>query len=196
LDHVLASGRNVNVLVLDTGVYSNTGGQASKATPRAAVAKFAAAGKDMPKKDMGAIAMTYGNIYVAQIAYGASMAQTVKAFREAEAYDGPSLIIAYSHCIAHGVDMSTATDLHKDAAESGFWPLYRYDPRLADEGRNPLQLDSKAPTKSVDEFVAKQNRFRALRATDPKRADRLLEALRQDVITRWKFYEQMANLDL
>jgi pyruvate-ferredoxin/flavodoxin oxidoreductase len=196
LDHVLASGRNVNVLVLDTGVYSNTGGQASKATPRAAVAKFAAAGKDMPKKDMGAIAMTYGNIYVAQIAYGASMAQTVKAFREAEAYDGPSLIIAYSHCIAHGVDMGTATDLHKDAAESGFWPLYRYDPRLADEGRNPLQLDSKAPTKSVDDFVAKQNRFRALRATDPKRADRLLEALRQDVITRWKFYEQMANLDL
>jgi pyruvate-ferredoxin/flavodoxin oxidoreductase len=196
LDHVLASGRNVNVLVLDTGVYSNTGGQASKATPRAAVAKFAAAGKDMPKKDMGAIAMTYGNIYVAQIAYGASMAQTVKAFREAEAYDGPSLIIAYSHCIAHGVDMGTATDLHKDAAESGFWPLYRYDPRLADEGRNPLQLDSKAPTKSVDGFVAKQNRFRALRATDPKRADRLLEALRQDVITRWKFYEQMANLDL
>jgi pyruvate-ferredoxin/flavodoxin oxidoreductase len=196
LDHVLASGRNVNVLVLDTGVYSNTGGQASKATPRAAVAKFAAAGKDMPKKDMGAIAMTYGNIYVAQVAYGANMTQAVRAFREAESYHGPSLIIAYSHCTAHGIDMAQVTDLHKDAVESGFWPLYRYDPRLADEGKNPLQLDSKAPTKSVDDFVNRQNRFRALRAVDPERAARLLEALRQDVITRWKFYEQMANLDL
>ncbi len=196
LDHVLASGRKVNVLVLDTGVYSNTGGQSSKATPRAAVAKFAAAGKDMPKKDLGAIAMTYGNIYVAQIAYGANMTQTVRAFREAEAYPGPSLLIAYSHCIAHGIDMTTGTDLQKLAVESGFWPLYRYDPTLAAEGKNPLQLDSKAPSISVEEFMYKQNRFRALRQADPARAEKLLAAMRQDVIARWKFYEQMANLDL
>jgi len=196
LDHVLASGRDVNVLLLDTGVYSNTGGQASKATPRAAVAKFAAAGKDMPKKDLGAITMTYGNIYVAQVAYGANMTQLVKAFREAEAYKGPSLIIAYSHCIAHGIDMTTATDLHKNAVASGFWPLYRYNPMLADQGKNPLQLDSKAPTESIEEFMYKQNRFRSLRQTNPERAKKLLKAIRQDVITRWKFYEQMANLDI
>jgi pyruvate-ferredoxin/flavodoxin oxidoreductase len=196
LDHVLASGRNVNVLVLDTGVYSNTGGQASKATPRAAVAKFAAAGKNMPKKDLGSIAMSYGNIYVAQVAYGANMTQLVKAFQEAEAYEGPSLIIAYSHCIAHGIDMTTATDLHKDAEQCGFWPLFRFDPRLSLEGKNPLQLDSRPPTEDVSEFAYKQNRFRSLRASDPDRAEMLLEALRSDVIARWKFYEQMANLDL
>ncbi|UCF62065.1 MAG: pyruvate:ferredoxin (flavodoxin) oxidoreductase [Anaerolineaceae bacterium] len=196
LDHVLASGRDVNVLLLDTGVYSNTGGQASKATPRAAVAKFAAAGKDMPKKDLGAIAMTYGNIYVAQVAYGENMTQLVKAFREAEAYRGPSLIIAYSHCIAHGIDMTTATDLHKDAVATGFWPLFRFDPTLAEQGKNPLQLDSKAPTENIEEFMYKQNRFRSLRQANPERANMLLEAIRQDVITRWKFYEQMANLDI
>jgi pyruvate-ferredoxin/flavodoxin oxidoreductase len=196
LDHVLASGRNVNVLVLDTGVYSNTGGQSSKATPRAAVARFAAAGKDMPKKDMGAIAMTYGNIYVAQVAYGANMTQTVRAFKEAEAYPGPSMLIAYSHCMIHGIDMAAATDLHKSAVESGFWPLYRYDPTLAAQGKNPLQLDSKAPTLGVEEFMYKQIRFRALRQSDPARAEKLLASLRQDVISRWKFYEQMANLDL
>jgi pyruvate-ferredoxin/flavodoxin oxidoreductase len=196
LDHVLASGKNVNVLLLDTGVYSNTGGQASKATPRAAVAKFAAAGKDMPKKDLGAIAMTYGNIYVAQVAYGENMTQLVKAISEAESYEGPSLIIAYSHCIAHGIDMTTATDLHSDAVKSGFWPLYRYDPRLADQGLNPLQLDSKVPSEDIETFMYKQNRFRALRQSDPDRAGILLEAIREDVITRWKFYEQMANLDL
>jgi len=196
LDHVLASGRNVKVLLLDTGVYSNTGGQASKATPRGAVAKFASAGKDMPKKDLGAIAMTYGNIYVAQVAYGANMTQLVRALQEAEAYDGPALVIAYSHCIAHGIDMGTATDLHDDAVESGFWPLFRYNPDLAAKGKNPLVLDSKAPSKGLEDFVSKQNRFRALRAVDPKRADRLVEALHKDVITRWKFYEQMANLDI
>ena len=196
LDHVLASGRNVNVLVLDTGMYSNTGGQMSKATPRAAVARFAAAGKDMPKKDLGAISMTYGNIYVGQIAYGANMTQTVRAFKEAEAYPGPSILIAYSHCINHGIDMTTATDLHKTAVESGFWPLFRYDPALAAQGKNPLQLDSKAPTVGVEEFMYKQTRFRALRQADPARAEKLLEALRHDVITRWKFYEQMATLDL
>jgi pyruvate-ferredoxin/flavodoxin oxidoreductase len=196
LDHVLASGRNVNVLVLDTGVYSNTGGQSSKATPRGAVAKFAAAGKGMPKKDLGAIAMSYGTIYVAQVAYGANMTQMVKAFQEAEAYEGPSLIIAYSHCIAHGINMTTATDLHKDAEQSGFWPLFRFDPRLAEEGKNPLQLDSRPPTEDVKEFAYKQNRFRSLLAADPARAEMLLESLRGDVRARWKFYEQMANLDL
>jgi pyruvate-ferredoxin/flavodoxin oxidoreductase len=196
LDHVLATGKNVNVLLLDTGVYSNTGGQASKATPRAAVAKFASAGKDMPKKDLGAIAMTYGNIYVAQVAYGENMTQLVKAIGEAESYDGPSLIIAYSHCIAHGIDMTTATDLHENAVKSGFWPLFRYDPRLADQGKNPLQLDSKVPSEDIETFMYKQNRFRALRQSDPDRASMLLGAIREDVITRWKFYEQMANLDL
>jgi pyruvate-ferredoxin/flavodoxin oxidoreductase len=196
LDHVLASGRKVNVLVLDTGVYSNTGGQSSKATPRGAIAKFAAAGKDMPKKDMGAIAMSYGNIYVAQIAYGANMTQTVRAFREAEAYPGPSLLIAYAHCIAHGIDMETGTDLHKLAVDSGFWPLYRFDPSLAAQGKSPLQLDSKAPTTGLDEFMYKQNRFRVLRQSQPKRAEQLLEAARMDVAGRWKYLEQMAALDL
>ncbi len=146
LDHVLASGRNINVLVLDTQVYSNTGGQCSKATPRAAVAKFAAAGKPTPKKDLGLIAMSYGTVYVAQVAMGATDAQTVRAFVEAESYDGPSLIIAYSHCIAHGINMRTGFDQQKAAVACGAWPLYRYDPRLAEQGKNPLQLDSKAPT--------------------------------------------------
>jgi pyruvate-ferredoxin/flavodoxin oxidoreductase len=196
LDHVLASGKRVRVLVLDTGVYSNTGGQSSKATPRAAVAKFAAAGKEMPKKDLGSIAMSYGNIYVAQVAYGANMTQLVKAMREAEEYDGPAIVIAYAHCIAHGINMTTATDLHDDAVKSGFWPLYRFNPDLAEQGKNPLQLDSKPPTEDITEFAYKQNRFRALRASDPDRADMLIGELKEDVITRWKFYEQMANLDL
>ncbi len=196
LDHVLASGRNVNALVLDTGVYSNTGGQSSKATPRGAVAKFAAAGKDMPKKDLGAITMTYGNIYVAQVAYAANMTQVVRAFKEAEEYDGPSLIVAYAHCINHGIDMEKGTDQQKDAVDTGFWPLFRYDPRLALEGKNPLQLDSKAPTKPIEDFMYKQLRFRALRQADPARAEVLLQAIRKDVASRWKFYEQMANLDI
>jgi len=196
LDHVLASGRDVNVLVLDTGVYSNTGGQASKATPRGAIAKFAAAGKDMPKKDLGSISMSYGNIYIAQVAYAANMTQTVKAFREAEAYKGPSLIIAYSQCIAHGIDMTIGTDQQKDAVECGFWPLFRYNPDLVESGKNPLQLDSKSPSGNLENFMYKQNRFRALRQSNPDRANMLLEAMRKDVSTRWKFYEQMANLDL
>jgi pyruvate-ferredoxin/flavodoxin oxidoreductase len=196
LDHVLASGRNVNVLVMDTGVYSNTGGQSSKATPRGAVAKFAAAGKEMPKKDLGAIAMSYGNIYVAQVAFGANMTQLLKAFQEAEAYDGPSLIIAYAHCIAHGINMTTATDLHQDAEDSGFWPLFRFNPLLTEQGKNPLVLDSKPPKEDIEEFAYKQNRFRSLRAADPDRAEVLLKSLREDVIARWKFYEQMASLDL
>ena len=196
LDHVLASGRKVNVLVLDTGVYSNTGGQASKATPRAAVAKFASGGKDMPRKDLGAISMSYGNIYVAQVAYGANMTQLVKAFQEADAYPGPALIIAYSHCLMQGIDMTTATDLHKEAEESGFWPLYRFNPSLSEQGKNPLQLDSKPPSGNLEDFAYKQIRFRSLRSADPERAERLLNSLRKDVSARWKYFEQMAALDL
>ena len=145
LDHVLASNRNVNILVLDTEVYSNTGGQASKATPRAAVAKFAANGKAIGRKDLGMIAISYGNVYVAQIAIGAQPLQTVKAFREAAAYEGPSLILAYSQCIAHGIDMSTGMSHQKDLVNSGFWPLFRYDPRLAHDHGRPFHLDSHKP---------------------------------------------------
>jgi pyruvate-ferredoxin/flavodoxin oxidoreductase len=193
LDHVLASGRNVNVLLLDTGVYSNTGGQMSKATPRGAIAKFAAAGKSAPKKDLGLMMMMYGNVYVAQIAMGANMTQTVKAFQEAEAYDGPSLIIAYSHCIAHGINMTTANDLHKDAVHGGFWPLFRYNPLDAEAGKPALHLDSKAPDQDIADFMYKQNRFRALRQSDPQRANELLENMRQDVVNRWKVYEELAR---
>ena len=196
LDHVLASGRNVNVLLLDTGVYSNTGGQMSKATPRGAVAKFAAAGKSLPKKDLGMIAMTYGNIYVAQIAMGANMNQAVKAFAEAEAYDGPSLIIAYSQCIAHGYDLVYGNQVQKDAVESGFWPLYRFNPANTREGKQPLMLDSKAPTIDIETFMYKQNRFRILRNADPERAEKLLALAREDVLTRWKMYEQWAQFDI
>jgi len=196
LDHVLASGKNVNVRLLDTGVYSNTGGQMSKATPRGAVAKFAAAGKSLPKKDLGMISMTYGNIYVAQVAIGANMNQTIKAMAEAEAYDGPSLIIAYAHCIAHGIDMRTGFELHKTAVNAGFWPLYRFNPDNARAGKQPLMLDSKAPTEDIADFIYKQNRFRILRNSDPARAEALAEALRQDVTMRWKMLEQWAQFDI
>ncbi|MCD4686716.1 MAG: pyruvate:ferredoxin (flavodoxin) oxidoreductase, partial [Anaerolineae bacterium] len=196
LDHVLASGRDVNVLVLDTGVYSNTGGQMSKATPRGAIAKFAAAGKASPKKDLGMIAMTYGNIYVAQIAFGSNMNQTVKAFAEAEAYPGPSLIIAYSPCIAHGYNLRRGNEIQADAVASGFWPLFRYDPRNAEKGKQPLMLDSKTPTIDIEEFMYKQNRFRMLRNSDPERAEMLLAAAREDVAFRWKMYEQWAQFDI
>ena len=168
LDHVLATGNNVNVLVLDTEVYSNTGGQASKSTPMGAVALFAASGKPMNKKDLGMISMTYGNIYVATVAMGANPAQTVKAFTEAEAYDGPSLIIAYSHCIAHGIDMTNGMLEQRDAVASGHFPLYRYNPLLTKEGKNPLQLDSKAPTMKFSEHALKENRFRILTKTQPR----------------------------
>ena len=150
----------------------------------------------MPKKDLGSISMSYGNIYVAQVAYAANMTQTVRAFREAEAYKGPSLIIAYAQCIAHGIDMTIGTDQQKDAVECGFWPLYRYNPDLVESGKNPLQLDSKSPSGNIEDFMYKQNRFRALRQSNPDRANMLLEAIRKDVSSRWKFYEQMANLDL
>ncbi len=192
LDHVLASGRDINILVLDTEVYSNTGGQMSKATPRGAVAKFAAAGKGQPKKDLGLIAMTYGNIYVAQVAMGANDTQTLKAFLEANAYPGPSLIIAYCHCIAHGVDMRTGMSHQKDAVDSGYWPLYRYNPLLADEGKNPLTLDSKPPSIPIEDYVYKETRYKMLTKSKPERAAMLLEAARADVERRWKTYQQMA----
>jgi pyruvate-ferredoxin/flavodoxin oxidoreductase len=173
LDHVIASGKNVNILVLDTEVYSNTGGQMSKATPVGAIAKFAAAGKEITKKDLGAIAMSYGYVYVAKISIGANMAQTIKAFREAESYDGPSIIIAYSHCINHGIDMSKGLDQGKAVVTCGLWPLFRYDPRLKAEGKNPFQLDSKEPTTSLEDFMYKEVRFKSLKAASPDRADAL-----------------------
>ena len=190
LDHVLASGRNVNVLVLDTQVYSNTGGQSSKATPRAAVAKFAAAGKQLPKKDLGMIAMTYGNIYVAQVANGASDVQTLKAFIEAEAYDGPSLIIAYSHCAQQGFDLSLGLGQQKLAVDSGAWPLYRYNPTLTSAGKNPLTLDSKGPKIPLREYVYNETRYSMLARSDEARAEMLLKLAQQDVENRWQQYEQ------
>ena len=195
LDHVLASGRNVNVLVLDTQVYSNTGGQMSKATPRAAVAKFAAAGKPLPKKDLGRIAMTYGNIYVAQIAMGANDTQTVRAFVEAESYDGPSLIIAYSHCIAHGINMRTGFEQQKAAVDSGAWILYRFDPRRVEQGLNPLQLDSKAPKIPLRDYAYNETRFRMLTQSKPQEAERLMELAQQDVLRQWRMYEQLAAME-
>jgi pyruvate-ferredoxin/flavodoxin oxidoreductase len=195
LDHVLASGRNVNVLVLDTQVYSNTGGQMSKATPRAAVAKFAAGGKPLPKKDLGMIYATYGNVYVAQIAMGANDRQTVRAFVEAESYDGPSLIIAYSHCIAHGINMRAGFDQQKAAVDSGAWVLYRYDPRRAEQGLNPLQLDSKAPKIPLEDYAYNETRFKMLTQSKPEEAERLLALAQRDVNERWQMYEQLASLD-
>ncbi|MFH1906743.1 MAG: pyruvate:ferredoxin (flavodoxin) oxidoreductase [Chloroflexota bacterium] len=194
LDHVLASGRNVNVLVLDTEVYSNTGGQASKATPRAAVAKFAAQGKGLPKKDLGLIAMAYGYVYVACVAMGASDQHTLRAFLEAEAYDGPSLIIAYSHCIAHGIDMVKGLEQQKLAVQSGMWPLYRYDPRLAAAGKNPLSIDYKEPSLPVDQYMYNETRYRMLVQSDEQRAELLLKEARQDARKRWQFYSQMAAM--
>ncbi len=195
LDHVLATGRNVNVLVLDTQVYSNTGGQASKATPRGAVAKFAAAGKPVGRKDLGMIAASYGNVYVAQIALGADNAQTVKALAEAESWDGPSLVIAYSTCIEHGIDMSTSMTHQAEAARSGFWPLYRYDPRKAIEGAHPLQLDSPRPSLPIREFQAKEARFAMLARSRPEEAAELQALAQADAEERWRFYEQLAGVE-
>ncbi len=193
LDHVLASGRDVNVLVLDTEVYSNTGGQASKATPRAAVAKFAAAGKPVGKKDLGMMAMTYGNVYVASVAMGARDEHTLRAFLEAEAYPGPSLIIAYSHCIAHGINMTTAMQNQKAAVESGNWLLYRYNPLREAQDQNPLQLDSRKPRKRVTDYMYMENRFRMLTKSDEERAQVLAEAAQADVDERWETYDFLAS---
>jgi pyruvate-ferredoxin/flavodoxin oxidoreductase len=192
LDHVLASGRDVNVLVLDTEVYSNTGGQMSKSTPRAAVAKFAAGGKTRPKKDLGLLAMAYGNVYVAHVALGANDAQTLRAFHEAEAYPGPSLIIAYSHCIAHGYDLRHGLDQQKKAVLSGYWPLYRYNPLLALEGKNPLALDCKPPSLPLADYMYNETRFNVLTQTQPDEAERLLALAQTDVAERWKTYERLA----
>jgi pyruvate-ferredoxin/flavodoxin oxidoreductase len=196
LDHVIASGRNVNILVMDTEVYSNTGGQSSKATPRAAVAKFAAGGKPAPKKDLGLIAMTYGNVYVASVAMGARDEHTLKAFLEAEAYDGPSLIIAYSHCIAHGINMTTAMTHQKDIVESGRWLLYRYHPELTQQGKNPLQLDSRSPKKPVEQSMYQENRFKMLTKIKPTEAKQLLKEAQEDVNHRWQMYQYLANRTL
>ncbi len=195
LDHVLTTGRNVNILVLDTGVYSNTGGQASKATPRAAVAKFAAAGKPSRKKDLGMLAVSYGNVYVAQVAMGSNPAQTVKAFREAESYPGPSLLMAYSHCIAHGIDMTTAMTHQKTVVQTGFWPLFRYDPREANAGEQPFHLDSRKPSKPFRELAMKEARFAMLTRMDGERADLLLEQAQRDIDDQWRYYEQMAGVE-
>jgi len=193
LDHVIASGRNVNLLVLDTEVYSNTGGQASKSTPLGAVAQFAAGGKGMPKKDLAMIAMAYANVYVATVALS-NPAQVVKAFMEAEAYDGPSLIIAYAHCIAHGITMSSGIDEQKKAVACGHWPLLRYNPALADRGENPLQLDSKAPSISFEEYAYGENRYRVLQKSSPEKAATLMQQANAWTARRFTLYEQLAAL--
>ncbi len=193
LDQVLSSGRNVNILVLDTEVYSNTGGQASKATPRGAVAKFAAAGKTTRKKDLGAAARAYGDVYVAQISMGANDVQTTKALLEADAWPGPSLVIAYSTCIAHGIDMSKSMSHQKDAVKSGYWPLYRFQPSEIEEGQ-PFKLDSNKPSIPVRDFVATETRFAILARTHPERAVELAALAQADVDERWRFYEQLAAM--
>jgi pyruvate-ferredoxin/flavodoxin oxidoreductase len=193
LDHVLASGRNVNVLVLDTEVYSNTGGQSSKATPLGAVAKFAAAGKTMPKKDLALQAIAYGYVYVARVAMGADPQQTLRAFREAEAYDGPSLIIAYSHCIAHGIEMRDGLGQQYRAVASGYWPLVRYDPLLRAAGGNPFLLDSPRPRIPLTDYTQRELRYRALSNTHPAEAERLGVLAQEAVDQRWDTYEEMAT---
>jgi pyruvate-ferredoxin/flavodoxin oxidoreductase len=193
LDHVLASGRNVNVLVLDTEVYSNTGGQMSKATPLGAVAKFATAGKTVPKKDIALQAIAYGNVYVARVAMGSDPQQTLEAFREAEAYDGPSLVIAYSHCIAHGINMQNGLDQQYRAVASGYWPLIRYDPMARAAGDNPFQLDSSRPRIKLADYTDRELRYRSLANSNPPEAERLHGLAEQSVAQRWEVYEEMAN---
>jgi pyruvate-ferredoxin/flavodoxin oxidoreductase len=194
LDHVLASGEDVNVLVLDTEVYSNTGGQMSKATPKGAVAKFATGGKATAKKDLAFMIMTYGNVYVARVAMGGNDGQTVRAFREAEAYAGPSLIVAYSHCIAHGYDLRFGMDQQKAAVLSGHWPLFRYNPDLTTEGRNPLQLDSKPPSVPLRKYAYNEMRYSMLAHSSPEAAAELLEQAQADALARWRLYEHWASM--
>jgi pyruvate-ferredoxin/flavodoxin oxidoreductase len=194
LDHVLASGRNVNILVLDTEVYSNTGGQASKSTPRAAVAKFAMGGKGLPKKDLGLIAMSYGYVYVARVAMGANDQQTLRALLEAESYDGPSLVIAYSPCIAHGYDMAKSLEQAKLAVQSGHWPMYRYDPRLAEQGQNPLIIESKEPSIPISQYAYNETRYKMLTQLDEARAEELMREAQHDAKSRWTLYQQMAAM--
>ena len=196
LDHVIASGKNVNLLVLDTEVYSNTGGQSSKSTPRGAVAKFAAGGKPGGKKDLGMMAMSYGNVYVASVAMGAKDEHTLKSFLEAEAYDGPSIIIAYAHCIAHGIDMTTGMQDQKAAVDSGQWLLYRYNPDRAAAGENPLTLDSRSPTRKVQDFMQMETRFKMLTKSNPEHAKLLWAEAQHDAEVRYKFYEYLASRKL
>ncbi|HEY6434998.1 MAG TPA: pyruvate:ferredoxin (flavodoxin) oxidoreductase, partial [Ignavibacteriaceae bacterium] len=195
LDHVIASGKNVNILVLDTEVYSNTGGQCSKSTPRGAVAKFAAAGKPAAKKDLALMAMNYGNVYVAKIAMGSNDQHTLRAILEAEAYDGPSMIIAYSHCIAHGINMGKGMQNQKAAVDSGYWQLFRFNPELAKEGKNPFKLDSKDPKIPVKEFAYMETRYKMLTKSHPKIAEKLMKEAQEDVTTRWKEYQRLASWD-
>jgi len=192
LDHVIANNYDVNLLVLDTEVYSNTGGQASKATARGAVAKFATGGKAVVKKDLGRMAMTYGNVYVAQVAMGSNDSQLVKALVEAEAHKGPSLVIAYCHCIAHGIKMSNGLAQQDLAVKSGHWPLYRYNPALALKGQNPFQLDSREPSIPLKEYVYSETRYRMLVQSDPVAAERLLKEAEGDVQNRWAIYKNLA----
>jgi len=194
LDHVIATGRNVNIIVLDTEVYSNTGGQMSKSTPRAAIAKFAASGKSMPKKDLAQIAMTYQNVYVAQVAMGANDTQTVRAIREAQAYEGPSLVIAYSHCIAHGYDLKHGMDQQHAAVHTGYWPLFRYEPPSDGEFHGVLHLDSKKPELPLQDYIYKEGRYRMLAQSDPVRAKELLRLAQHDVDVRWQRYEALAAM--
>jgi pyruvate-ferredoxin/flavodoxin oxidoreductase len=196
LDHVLSLRRNVNALVLDTQVYSNTGGQQSKATPLGAAAKFAIAGKEIPKKDLGLEAMSYGHVYVAQVAFGAKINQTVQALREAEAYPGPSLVIAYSPCIAHGYDLSQNAVQQQRLVESGLWPLYRFDPRRLAAGEAPLQLDSRPPRRPVRDFLSEETRFRMVERTDPERYRRLMAASQQQAERNFAIYRQLAGISV
>ncbi|HZK20332.1 MAG TPA: pyruvate:ferredoxin (flavodoxin) oxidoreductase [Treponemataceae bacterium] len=195
VDHVIASGRNINILVVDTEVYSNTGGQMSKATPIGAVAKFAASGKSTAKKDLGRMAMTYGYVYVAQVALGANMNQVIKAFREAEAYDGPSIIIAQSHCINHGIRMNNGLQLQKESVLCGLWPLFRYNPELVEEGKNPFQLDSKEPNFNLADYMYKEVRFKSLKVAQPERAAMLLDKAVTTAKRQWKEYTYLAERD-
>jgi len=192
LDHVIASGYDVNILVLDTEVYSNTGGQSSKATPTGAVAKFAASGKPTRKKDLGRMAMTYGYAYVASVAMGANKNQVLKAFLEAESYQGPSLVIAYSPCINHGINMGRTQNEEKLAVETGYWPLYRFDPRLKEEGKNPFILDSKEPTGNFKEFLMGEVRYSSLTRTFPDAAEKLFAKAEQDMKDRFETYKKLA----
>jgi pyruvate-ferredoxin/flavodoxin oxidoreductase len=195
LDHVLASGRDVNILVLDTEVYSNTGGQTSKATPKGAVAKFSAGGKPTGKKDLAMLAMDYGNVYVAHVAYGAKDMQTLRAFLEAEAHPGPSIIIAYSPCIAHGVDLKHNHRQQNLAVDSGHWPLFRFDPSLIEQGKNPIKIDSKPPSVPYREFVQSETRFAMLWRSHPEDAERFLEEAQHEVSERYHHYQQLAELE-
>jgi pyruvate-ferredoxin/flavodoxin oxidoreductase len=194
LDHVMASGKNVNALVLDTEVYSNTGGQMSKSTPLGAIAQFAAGGKPVPKKDLGLAMTAYGNVYVARVALGASQNQTVKAFAEAEAYEGPSIVIAYSQCIAHGINMANGMGEAKKAVECGHWILFRYNPDLIKQGKNPFLLDSRPPSIPFEEYAKSENRFRALLSRNPERAKTLFTQAQEEIDYRFKHYQYLASM--